>query len=269
MKRTLQYSEAMAKAARSGFRNEDWVVSQFTKHRNSRWSQGWLRVMGYDIHTMKNLCAQTTRKMGFFNKADVLVLVGDNVEWISVKKFSASFNQIDKRWIDDYAKMWHMPDDVVKVLKMYCGEDDFRPGQINDVKGLGMASDMRRFTMNEISPAGREAVLTFLNKNKSKIIKDVMSGTGKAAAKWMLLVEERNDLPYRSAILPINSVVRHCSGGAYITQNGVIRLGRLTIQRKGGDNGRKSAQMLQFKFSPKDMFDMPDTVILNSCDQNN
>ncbi|MYH04251.1 MAG: hypothetical protein F4010_00070 [Cenarchaeum sp. SB0669_bin_11] len=31
--------------------------------------------MGYDIHAMKNLCAQTTRKMGFFNKADVLVLV--------------------------------------------------------------------------------------------------------------------------------------------------------------------------------------------------
>lgn len=65
-------------------------MSQFTKYRNSRWSQGRLRVMGYDIHTMKNLCAQTTRKMGFFNKADVLVLIRDNVEWISVKKFSAS-----------------------------------------------------------------------------------------------------------------------------------------------------------------------------------
>lgn len=39
--------------------------------------------------------------------------------------------------------------------------------------------------------------------------------------------------------------------------------------RNEGHNGRKSAQMLQFKFSPKDMFDMPNTIILNSCDQNN
>ena len=85
----------------------------------------------------------------------------------------------------------------------------------------------------------------------------------------MLLVEELNDLPYRSTILSTNSVVKHCSGGVYITQNGVIRLGRLTIQRKGGDNRRKSAQMLQFKFSPKDMGDIPNTIILNSYDQNN
>ena len=49
---------------------------------------------------IERLCSQTTRKMGFFNKADIIVLVEGNVEWISVKKFTASFNQIDKKWTD-------------------------------------------------------------------------------------------------------------------------------------------------------------------------
>ena len=82
------------------------------------------------MHTMKNFCAQTTQKMGFFNKADMLILVGDNMRWISVKKNSASFNQIDKRWIEDYAKMRHVSYDVITVLKMYCREDGFRRGGI-------------------------------------------------------------------------------------------------------------------------------------------
>lgn len=59
----------------------------------------------------------------------------------------------------------------------------------------------------------------------------------------MLLVEERDDGPYRSAILPIDSG-RICMGEESITDQGNLRLGQLTIQRKGGDAGRHTAQML-------------------------
>ena len=262
IRRATQYSDAMAEAARSGFRNEDWIVSEFTQWKMSHWARGWLNAMGYDPDLIQNLCAQTTRKMGFFNKADVLVLIKDNVEWISVKKFTASFNQIDKRWVDDYVKMWNIPQDVMCTLKMYCGEDGFRPDQLNNEGLPRTVSDSRRFKMNEIPDARCADVLEFLNKNKSKIIKNVVSGTGKAAAKWMLIVEERNGSPYRSVMVPIKSVIKHCSGNASITKNGVIRLGRITIQRKGGDAGKKTAQMLQFKFSPKDMFDIPGATIV-------
>ena len=81
----------MSQTALSGFRNEDWVVGQFNSHRGGSCGAGWLGAMGY--RHFSRVCAQTTRRMGFFNKADVLVLVDDNVEWISVKKFIASFNQ--------------------------------------------------------------------------------------------------------------------------------------------------------------------------------
>lgn len=34
-----------------------------------------------------------------------------------------------------------------------------------------------------------------------------------------------------------------------------LKLGRVTVQRKGGDGGRKTANMLQFKVNPTELFD--------------
>lgn len=243
----------MSQTAKSGFRNEDWVVDQFNNHHTSLYGTAWLDAMEYP-HP-KKVCAQTTRRMGFFNKADVLVLVDDHVEWVSVKKFTASFNQLDKRWVDDFARLWKMPDSVISSLKMYCGEDGYGPA---DVSGLASHTrDARRFYMDELPYDKQEQVLAFLNKNKKRIIRNVMAGRGRAAARWMLVVEERRGMPRKSAIASITATIRHYSTGrAYITKKGNLKLGRITIQRKGGDGGKKTAQMLQFKFSPKELFDM-------------
>ena len=254
----------MAEAAKSGFKNEDWVASEFNNHVCSYWARRWLRTMDYRPDSVDHLCSQTTRKMGFFNKADVLVLVEGNVEWISVKKFTASFNQIDKRWTDDYAKQWGMPEDVRITFKRYCGEAGYRPRDLLDEAQLEQISDQRRFKMNELSSVQREQMLDFLNDNPRRIIKDVVSGTGKASAKWMLLVEEKDGNPYRSVILPIKKVIEYCMGAASITDQGNLKLGELTIQRKGGDGGKRTAQMLQFKFSPKGLFDIQGVDVIKS-----
>lgn len=91
------------------------------------------------------MCAQTTRKMGYMNKADVLVLVEENVEWVSVKKFTTSFNQIDKRWTDRYAEEWNMSPSVVKSFKKYCGEEGHMLTDNND-----STVDSRRYKMDEL-----------------------------------------------------------------------------------------------------------------------
>ena len=246
----------MAEIAIGGFKNEDWIASEFNNWICSYWARGWLKTMKYDPDKIEHLCSQTTRKMGFFNKADILVLVEDNVEWISVKKFTASFNQIDKKWTDTYAKQWKMSEEVTHIFKRYCGEPKYRPRDLLDDKQLEQISDKRRFNMNELSEVQREQLLDFLNENRKKIVKDVVGGSGKASAKWMLLIEEKDGSPYRSALLPIDRVIEHCIGGAAITDRGNIKLGQLTIQRKGGDAGKHTAQMLQFKFSPRGLFDI-------------
>ena len=109
----------------------------------------------------------------------------------------------------------------------------------------------------------REQALDFFNDNQQKIVKDVVSGRGKAAAKWMLVVEEEKDSPKRSAIIPRSLAIEYYVGGAAITANGNIKLGNLTVQRKGGDSRAKTAQQLQFKFSPKGIFDLQGVKIIN------
>ncbi len=42
----------------------------------------------------------------------------------------------------------------------------------------------------------------------------------------------------------------------YVCQQGNIKIGNITMQRKGGDSGRKTAQMLQFKRNPAELFDI-------------
>lgn len=34
-----------------------------------------------------------------------------------------------------------------------------------------------------------------------------------------------------------------------------LKIGKITMQRKGGDNGRETAKMLQFKINPAELFE--------------
>ena len=40
-----------------------------------------------------------------------------------------------------------------------------------------------------------------------------------------------------------------------MTPRGSISIGKITVQRKGGDGGRDTANMLQFKINPAELID--------------
>ena len=44
------------------------------------------------------------------------------------------------------------------------------------------------------------------------------------------------------------------NGDIVITPRGSLQIGRITMQRKGGDGGRETANMLQFKINPAELF---------------
>jgi hypothetical protein len=49
----------------------------------------------------------------------------------------------------------------------------------------------------------------------------------------------------------VEDVVRFYSEGPVtITRGGNLKIGRVTMQRKGGDGGRDTSKMLQFKINP-------------------
>ncbi|MCB0512172.1 MAG: hypothetical protein KDC60_04050 [Bacteroidetes bacterium] len=46
------------------------------------------------------------------------------------------------------------------------------------------------------------------------------------------------------------------NGNVEITRQGNFKIGRITMQRKGGDKGSSTAKMLQFKINPAELFEV-------------
>lgn len=69
------------------------------------------------------------------------------------------------------------------------------------------------------------------------------------------MVIHKYDQNYAWALKNINQVLSHYGhGDIKISARGSINFGRITIQRKGGDAGRNTANMLQFKLDPTEIF---------------
>lgn len=89
------------------------------------------------------------------------------------------------------------------------------------------------------------------------IISDILRGRGEFSAEWVL-VAQKLDEDARWVLKNINEVINHyfADGTVEVSPKGSIKLGRITLQRKGGDGGRPTANMLQFKIDPTELFDV-------------
>lgn len=241
--------ELGSQTAKNGFKNEKDIVQKFNNWQTDNEAQHWLRLMQYDIKEIEYVKALVLS--GF--KADVQVQItiklkeAIDAENIQVKLVSnlKGFNQIDKRWIDKYVEMWEIPNNVSDLLKQYTGE--ILP-LVNNRK------DSRRTFANEFSEADQKTLLDWLNNNKSLIVSDILKGRGKFSAEWMLVAQKVDDSA-RWILKPMNYCLNFFGNGDIeITNRGNFKIGRITMQRKGGDGGRKTAQMLQFKINPAELF---------------
>ena len=187
-------------------------------------------------------------------KADVQVQItiklkeAIDAENIQVKLVSnlKGFNQIDKRWIDKYIDMWEIPIYISTLLKKYTGEIE---------PTIKKPKDSRRTFANEFSKKNQKLLLNWLEDNKSLIVSDILKGRGKLSAEWML-VAQKTEHEARWILKPINYCLNFFGNGKVeITKRVNFKIGRITMQRKGGDGGRKTAQMLQFKINPAELFD--------------
>lgn len=233
----------MSKTAKSGFSTEDQVVDEFNNWKKSRHALLWISSMGYDV--VQSVHAITTRSIGKNSKADVIVTINGVDNGISVKKFTASFNQIDKRHVDNYAKMWDMPDGIINILRKYCGVSGFRPVDHNT-----NTRDSRRYFLDELTSKERDMLVCFFETNKDMIMYDILHGSN---ADYILVIRKNDDNIIESGITNTAKAIQHYGGNVSITKRGNLKIGKVTVQRKGGNGGGVTAQMLQFKFSPKDI----------------
>ncbi|HHF3712921.1 TPA: type II restriction endonuclease, partial [Haemophilus influenzae] len=157
------------------------------------------------------------------------------------------FNQIDKRWLAHYQEMWKFDDNLLRILKHFTGE---LPPYHSNTK------DKRRMFMTEFSQEEQNIVLDWLEKNRVLVLTDILRGRGDFAAEWVLVAQKVSNNA-RWILRNINEVLQHYgSGDISLSPRGSINFGRVTIQRKGGDNARETANMLQFKIDPTELFDI-------------
>ncbi|MBS9779004.1 MAG: type II restriction endonuclease [Moraxellaceae bacterium] len=244
-----------SQTAKNGFKNEKDIVEKFNHWQTDNEAQTWLQLMDYNLEEIEFVKAVVLS--GF--KADIQVQItiklktAINVENVQVKLVSnlKGFNQIDKRWIDKYVEMWEISNDIAVLLKQYTGE--IAP-TINNPK------DKRRTFANEFSEDEQQKLLTWLQENKSLIVSDILKGRGKFSAEWMLVaqkVDNKFNNTARWILKPMNYCLNFFGNGeVVISPRGTFKIGKITMQRKGGDGGRPTANMLQFKINPAELFDI-------------
>lgn len=156
------------------------------------------------------------------------------------------FNQIDKRWVDKYAELWNMPEDIVKILKTFTGETESTRHNLKDE---------RRILLSEMGEIDQNKIIKFFQDNKILIVSDLLKGRGEFSADWMLVIlkTDEEDLWVLKSINEAMNVFGN--GEIRITKQGSLHIGKISMQRKGGDNGRETAKMLQFKINPVMLFD--------------
>jgi hypothetical protein len=254
-----------SRTAKGGFKNENDIRDKFNNWREDGDARDWLAAMNYELADIESVRAAKPHG----EKADVTVRIRlvkrseqgktvlpqsrkdaekkaeetiENVEGISIKLVSSpnGFNQIDKRWLKNYARKWNLPADVVAALRLYLGE----------VPPNKPSRDKRRMFLNELEPAQQKAVIEFFTVNKEMIVSDLIEGDGSDAASWMMVAFKATEKP-RWVIRSSADAVRFFSEGPVeMTRAGNLKIGRITMQRKGGDGGRETAKMLQFKINP-------------------
>lgn len=243
--------ERGSQTAKEGFSNEDDIVKKFNNWKKDKDAQEWLVLMKYKLSEIEYV--EAVKISGYKTDVQVQVTIklkkAIDVENLQVKLVSNSkgFNQIDKRWVDKYAEMWNIPKSVISILKRYTGENLSRKKDLRDARR--MFAD--EFTKNE-----QNKILDWLHKNKSLIVSDILKGQGRFAAEWMLVAQKVNKNA-RWVLKPMNFCMNYFGNGEIeITARGNLKIGRITMQRKGGDGGRDTAKMLQFKINPAELFDV-------------
>ena len=262
-------SQIASRTAKGGIDAEHKIVNKFNNWLNDADAQRWLKTMNYNLAQIETIEAMIIG--GISEKADVQVHVIvrisrkkkdekgniESIENIQVKKVSnaTGSNQIERKHVDKYIEPWHMPLSVARTLQYFTG--DLKPYISNPV-------EEDRMFMDEMTPEQRDELKKFLTDNMVMIISDIVRGRGRFAVEWMLVLQEYTDkngnYQYNDILLSINETINFYVGDHTVefpparkdgTHAG-IRMGRITIQRKGGDDPCS----LQFKSDPSKLLDL-------------
>jgi hypothetical protein len=192
------------------------------------------------------------KKPGNKEKPDVLLYDDPAnipaMKGISMKTYKpdVSFGQANRGALETYVEELGISYGVAETLRAFVVKDHYG----------------ERTMLNEAPAPEQDALLNFFHQYQRQIVSHVLRGKAKAELKadWLML-HEAKDADWISKVgnrefwhlYPMAKVIDCCcSEQPSITNAGNLVLGLgITLQRKGGDGGAKTANDLQFKLNPK------------------
>jgi len=268
-----------SKTAKGGFANEKSICKKFNSWKNDNEAREWLKIMGYRIDKLSSVKAiqvptrikktdlgefeideKEYEGLMKFKKADaqirIIIKIGNilKIENLSLKKanLDADYNQVDKRTVDAYQKMWGFDDETALWLKLFTGE--LNPRSYSKLGKITLR-DKRRLFINEMPEEIQVKIIDFFKRNRIMVVSDILKGRGGLSANWMLVTRyNRNEDTTTWIMKDINTVMNFFGGGDIaVSSRGSFYIGRITAQRKGGT---PDPTKLQFKIKPCDLFEL-------------
>ncbi len=267
--------------AKGGFLNEADICNKFLNYHQDNEAQIWLTIMGYDSKKITLLTAtqipvriNKEKALSFgitenkyeetikYKKADIQIKIEitiDNIVYIenlSLKKANktAGFNQIDKRPVATYQKIWGFDKTIAYWLRCFTG--DILPSEINTKEYLSFRDiKEKRVFLDELPQEKLKDIIHFFTENKYLILSDIIKGRGGLSAEWMLVTQKdtKNNETITWVLKDINTTINfYAQGEVKLSPRGSLKIGRITMQRKGGTPDPTS---LQFKMNPLELFD--------------
>ena len=217
--------------ARGGYKEEELVVRDLSKS-----------FMKNVIKCDYNEC----KRLGGRSKVDVVS--NDMVFKAQVKKFKkGQFQQVDRHWVKDLIDVIPELENIAYILNEWC-HIPLKKDSLEYVdKSVGRKLlDITYFKENEL-----KLLLDSLNIHKRRILQYAFLGVnGYTEPDYLIGSEYINNIRSRICIWKIHDIIDFLEKENFEISHkkSVIKLGdAFSMQRKGGDGGRKSSNQLQMK----------------------
>lgn len=229
-------SHKNSRTAKNGYKEEDLVCKDL---KNEKIKEVFSSILGDEYDECFRISSN--------NKCDIQ---SNNKELNGqVKKYKeGQFQQLDRHWIDDLIKNIPELNNVSQIFKDLC-EYPLLPGGTHIDKSIPLT----KLCVSNYSQETLTNFLSLLNKHKREILEYAFLGTNlEIQPEYLFGVEYNNDKRKKIILLRIKEIINYLETLDFKITRGktVIVLGDeniLSLQRKGGDGGKKSSNQLQIK----------------------
>lgn len=234
-KKILSYINS--NTAKNGFKEEDILCNDLNKNKEIQ--DIFSSILGKNYNDFSRIVDN--------NKCDIY----SNIKNIraQVKRYKhGQFQQLDRHWIDDMVKSIPEIKEISNILKNLC-EYPLLPNKTH----IDKKKSIKKLCETNYSISILDNLINVLNNNKIKILNYAFFGINKKIEpEYLFGIEYINNERKKIVLFKIKEIIAYLETLDFkiSKRKTVIVLGDesiISLQRKGGDGGKKSSNQLQIK----------------------